>query len=68
MKTTSSGYITIDDVRKLLVKRMGLRVSRSAIYGYVARKGFPPNTGLGRPRLWRKDRVEAWIESFKEAV
>lgn len=65
-KKTHSGFITIDEIRALLKKRLGIVASRAAVYGYIARKGFPKNLGLGTPRRWRADEVLQWIEKYEE--
>lgn len=53
--------ITIGDILYLLKKHLDLDITRATLYHYMKARGFPPNTGLGRPRRWRKDRVEKWI-------
>lgn len=59
-------FINIDDILELLRARLGLEVSKAAIYGYIARKGFPENIGLGSPRLWRRAEVVEWISKYEK--
>lgn len=65
-RTKTKEFITIDDILILLKQRLGLDVTKAAVYGYVARKGFPENIGLGSPRLWRKSDVEEWIAGYEK--
>jgi len=53
--------ITIDDIRKLLKKYLGVATTRATIYKWQCTKKFPKSLGLGRPRRWRRDSVMAWI-------
>lgn len=57
-------FITLDDILVLLKQKLGLEVSKAAVYGYIARKGFPANIGLGSPRLWRRSAVMEWIAGY----
>ena len=59
-------FITIDEILSLLQERMALRITKAAVYGYVARKGFPKNIGLGSPRLWRRSEVMEWIAGYSD--
>lgn len=61
-------FMTIDDIIALMKARMGLELSKAAIYGYISRKGFPQNIGLGTPRLWRRAEVESWIDQFERGA
>ena len=62
--SSTKDFITMDDILVLLKQRLGLDVSKAAVYGYIARKGFPVNIGLGSPRLWRRSEVMDWIEGY----
>lgn len=53
--------ITIVEIQKLLKHYLGLSVTKATIYSYIHKKEFPTNTGFGRPRRWREDRVHKWI-------
>lgn len=57
-------FITIDDILLILKEKLGLEVSKAAVYGYIARKGFPENIGLGSPRLWRRSEVIDWVKGY----
>ena len=57
-------FITIDDILLILKDKLGLEVSKAAVYGYIARKGFPENIGLGSPRLWRRAEVMEWVSGY----
>ena len=59
-------FIIIDDILKLLRDRLSLRLTKAAVYGYIARKDFPRNIGLGTPRLWRRAEVLEWISRYEK--
>ena len=54
--------VTIDDIRELLKKCLGIRITRTTIYKWQHTKQFPLSLGLGRPRRWRLDQVTKWVE------
>ena len=58
-------YITIDTIRSLFKKHWGSTLSRSSIYFYINKHGFPPSTGHGRPRLWEKEKVKLFFAKNK---
>lgn len=60
----TSDYVTIDEIRKMVDEVFGQSITRSAVYGYIRRRGFPKNIGMGRPRLWRKEAVRGWLGCF----
>lgn len=60
-------FVNIDEIREMVEDYFGQPITRSAVYGYIRRKSFPHNLGIGRPRLWRKDDVLKWLESFSVA-
>lgn len=65
-KKTSDPFITLDEILAYIKKELTLDISPAAVYGYIARKNFPQNIGLGRPRLWRRAEVERWVQEYKE--
>ncbi len=54
--------ITLTEIIKLFKTYLGVTIPRTSIYWYVHHKGFPTNSGLGRPRRWPKKKVLAWIK------
>lgn len=55
--------ITADEILTLLKKYLGLVITKPVIYNYMKTKAFPPNIGLGSPRLWPKKKVMSWIRT-----
>lgn len=53
--------ITLDDIRVLLKKYLGIGTTRTTIYNWQQTKGFPHSLGLGRPRRWLRREVLEWI-------
>lgn len=53
--------ITIIQILALLKRYLQVECSRATLYHYMKTKGFPQNTGLGKPRRWREDKVHQWI-------
>ena len=63
MRDPVTETLTIDDIRKLMKKFLGLSVGRATIYNYIKTRGFPANMGIGLPRIWRKAEVYEWFEA-----
>lgn len=59
--------ITIDEIRTLLKKYLGVATTRATIYNWMGTKKFPKSLGLGKPRRWRKDSVMNWIAKQAES-
>lgn len=59
-------FITIDEIRALFKSRLRIAVTRAAIYGYIARKNFPKNIGIGTPRVWKRHEVLEWLDSISK--
>lgn len=58
--------ITIQQIRALLAKQLGVVVTRAPIYQWMKTKGFPKPLSIGRPCRWREDEVEEWVEIYGE--
>jgi len=67
MAPQQPALLTIDEVRKLVIKTLGLKkLSRPSIYTYINKRKFPRSINLGNPRLWRRKQVEAWLTKLIE--
>ena len=56
-------YLSLDDIVALFTKHWDITIKRPSVYFYINKKGFPPSTGRGRPRKWRKAEVDAWFKA-----
>ena len=56
-----SNFMTIDEIRGLFRAHWGLSLKRSSVYFYIQKHGFPPSTGHGCPRIWERDKVNAFF-------
>lgn len=55
--------IIIDEVRKLLQKKLGLKkLSRPSIYNWIKTRELPHPIAFGVPRKWRREEIEDWLQ------
>jgi predicted DNA-binding transcriptional regulator AlpA len=59
---SSAELIVIDELRKLLKTKLGLKkLSRASIYNWVKTRDLPPPTAFGIPRKWRRTEIDEWV-------
>jgi predicted DNA-binding transcriptional regulator AlpA len=59
---SSPKLITIDELRKLLKTKLGLKkLSRASIYNWIKIRALPAPTEFGIPRKWRRTEIDEWV-------